>query len=99
VDDTGRSHRDSRDRIDQDQSRLLSRAVANADSTLATMPADFRWAAAIAGFGMLLRESPYRGTLTWKQVQAMAERAVGDDPEGYRAEAVTLIVAASNASR
>jgi Ca-activated chloride channel homolog len=63
------------------------------------MPADFRWAAAIAGFGMLLRESPLRGNLTWQQVQATAERAMGDDPEGYRAEAVKLITAASKASR
>jgi Ca-activated chloride channel family protein len=48
---------------------------------------------------MLLRESPLRGNLTWQQVQATAESAMGDDAEGYRAEAVKLIAAASKASR
>jgi len=84
---------------DQDESKLLSRVLADADHSFADMSADFRWAAAIAGFGMLLRESPLRGNLTWQQVQATAERAIGDDAEGYRAEALTLIAAASKASR
>lgn len=84
---------------DQDQSRLLSRVLAGADHPFAAMPADFRWAAAIAGFGMLLREAPLRGNLTWQEVQATAESAMGDDAEGYRAEALRLIAAASKASR
>jgi hypothetical protein len=61
------------------RSKLLSRVVTDAHDDLASMSADFRWAAAIAGVGMMLRESPYRGNLSWKQVQAMAEAAVGPD--------------------
>jgi Ca-activated chloride channel family protein len=84
---------------DGEQSKLLSRPVKNESVALAQAPSDLRWAAAIAGFGMMLRESPHRGNLTWKQVQAMARAAVGTDTEGYRAEALKLIDAASRATR
>jgi Ca-activated chloride channel family protein len=59
------------------------------------MSNDFRWAAAIAGFGMMLRESPHRANLSWKQVQSLAEGALGEDREGYRKQAVEMIKAAS----
>lgn len=84
---------------DGNTSKLLSRPVKNESVALAQAPADLRWAAAIAGFGMMLRESPHRGNLTWKQVEAMAKGAVGTDTEGYRAEAIKLINAASRATR
>ncbi|MBL0215035.1 MAG: von Willebrand factor type A domain-containing protein [Myxococcales bacterium] len=80
-------------------SKLLSRPLANQPTELAKASADLRWAAAIAGFGMMLRESPHRGNLTWKQVEVMAQGALGKDTEGYRAEAVKMITAASKATR
>lgn len=83
---------------DGEQSKLLSRPVKNESVALAQAPTDLRWAAAIAGFGMMLRESPHRGNLTWKQVAAMAKGALGPDTEGYRAEAIKLIDAASRAT-
>ncbi|MBL9019265.1 MAG: VWA domain-containing protein [Myxococcales bacterium] len=72
-------------------SKLLSRPLANTKVELAKTSADLRWAAAMAGFGMMLRESPHRGNLNWVQVQAMAKGAVGTDAEGYRAQALLLI--------
>ncbi|MEO8702074.1 MAG: von Willebrand factor type A domain-containing protein [Kofleriaceae bacterium] len=80
-----------------DTSKLLSRVVLGsaARSQLAETSTDFRFAAAIAGFGMLLRESPYRGNLSWQQVHALAEGALGSDAEGYRKQALALITAAS----
>jgi Ca-activated chloride channel family protein len=72
-------------------SKLLERAVKGTPAELAKTPADFRWAAAIAGFGMLLRDSPHRGNLTWKQVQSLAEGALGEDKEGYRKQALELM--------
>ncbi|MGE0399358.1 MAG: von Willebrand factor type A domain-containing protein [Kofleriaceae bacterium] len=80
-------------------SKLLSRSVANQTVELAKTSADLRWATAIAGFGMLLRDSPHRGNLSWKQVQTMAEGAVGTDADGYRAQAIALIKRASTATR
>ena len=74
-------------------SKLLSRAVdgESVRKDLQSTSNDYRWAAAIAGFGMLLRESPHKGTLTWQQVSALAVGARGQDPDGYRAQAIKLI--------
>ncbi|HEX2188127.1 MAG TPA: von Willebrand factor type A domain-containing protein [Longimicrobiaceae bacterium] len=52
---------------------------------------DLSFAAAVAGFGMLLRESEHAGKLTPQQVLALARAARGDDPEGYRAEFIRLV--------
>jgi Ca-activated chloride channel family protein len=77
-------------------SKLLSRTVttSSARAALASTSNDYRWAAAIAGFGMMLRESPYRGNLSWQQVFALAEGAVGRDVEGYRRQALAMIALA-----
>jgi Ca-activated chloride channel family protein len=80
---------------DADTSKLLSRVVKGTAPALDKTSADFRWAAAIAGFGMLLRESPHRGNLTWAQLHALAAGAVGADDEGYRKQAITLMAKAS----
>jgi Ca-activated chloride channel family protein len=72
---------------DGDASRLLEHPVRE---TGAAASADLSFAAAVAGFGMLLRESEHRGTLTLDQVVRLAERSRGADPEGYRAEFVRL---------
>ena len=52
---------------------------------------DFRFASAVAGFGMLLRESDQRGSISYDQVITLAESALGDDRLGYRAEFVKLV--------
>ncbi len=52
---------------------------------------DFRFASAVAGFGMLLRESEYHGELTYADVHRLAESSVGSDRFGYRAEFLKLV--------
>ncbi len=56
-------------------------------------------AAAVAGYGMMLRDSPQRGALTWSDVRALAVGAVGSDAEGYRAEFLKLVDKASTLRR
>jgi Ca-activated chloride channel family protein len=81
------------------QSKLLSQPVKAETVELAKTSIDFRWAVAVAGFGMMLRESPNRGNLSWQQVASLAEGAVGTDAEGYRKELVKLIASASKLHR
>jgi Ca-activated chloride channel family protein len=50
-----------------------------------------RFAAAIAGFGQLLQGSVYLGDWGWDGAIALASGARGDDPYGYRIEAVNLM--------
>lgn len=74
-------------------SKLLSKPVKAEDLKAAS--SDFQWATAIAGFGMLLRDSPHKGTLSWKQVEAMAAASVGKDVDGYRKQALEMIKASA----
>ena len=54
------------------------------------MDADFAFASAVAEFGMLLRDSPYKADASWKSVIERARGSRGKDAEGYRAEFVRL---------
>ena len=52
---------------------------------------DARFAAAVAGMGQLLTGGTYLGDWGWDQAIALGEGAKGEDPWGYRAEAVSLM--------
>ncbi len=52
---------------------------------------DFKFAAAVASFGMLLRDSSYRGTTDWDLVLRLAKEGQGKDTYGYRRELIDLI--------
>lgn len=52
---------------------------------------DFRWAATVASFAMILRDSPYKGNATPGSVLELAQAAKGYDPGGYRAEFIKLV--------
>lgn len=60
---------------------------------------DVAFAAAIAGFGQLLRDGPYMRDWSYDDAIALASGARGDDPYGYRAEAVTLMRLAETLAR
>jgi Ca-activated chloride channel family protein len=60
--------------------------------------ANLRFAAAVASFGMLLRDSEHKGTATWAQAAALARGAAGDDPDGHRAEFLGLVERAQRLS-
>jgi len=45
---------------------------------------DFRFASAVAGFGMLLRDSPYKGNASFDSILKMAQTAIRKDEAGYR---------------
>ncbi|MDE2804200.1 MAG: von Willebrand factor type A domain-containing protein [Gemmatimonadota bacterium] len=75
---------------DGTRSKLLERAVADRPRSPST---DFRFAAAVAGFGMLLRDSEHAGDLTLDDVVTQAEKGKGDDPRGYRGEFIRLVEA------
>ncbi|MYB19753.1 MAG: DUF3520 domain-containing protein [Holophagales bacterium] len=60
---------------------------------------DQRFAAAVAGFGQLLRNGVYTGDWTWSDAIALAVANTGDDRYGYRREAVTLMRLAESLAR
>ncbi|MDC0741383.1 YfbK domain-containing protein [Polyangium mundeleinium] len=52
---------------------------------------DLQFAAAVAAFGLLLRDSPYKGNVTLADVVTMAKKNLGADPGGHRARFVNLL--------
>jgi len=77
-----------------------SRLVTHPVLARRTAPSEsMRFASAVAGFGMLLRNSPYSGSLSWRQVVDLARDARGADRDGYRADFIRLAELASELSR
>jgi Ca-activated chloride channel family protein len=76
---------------DGDRSWLIEQPVRDRGTELARTSDDFRFAAAVAAWGMLLRQSEHRGEATWESAAALARGAVGHDENGYRAEFLRLL--------
>ena len=77
-------------RPNESESRLLAVAVNDRNTRFANTSANFRFSAAVAEFGMLLRGSEQSGTASMDQVIRMANGARGRDEHGYRAEFINL---------
>jgi Ca-activated chloride channel homolog len=75
-------------RPDGDESRLLSQPVLAEAGPKPSV--DFQFQAAVAEFGLLLRNSDFRGKADLGHVILAAREARGKDPDGYRAEFVRL---------
>ena len=52
---------------------------------------DFKFAAAVAGFGLALRDSPHKGSLTLADISAWGRAGLGSDAGGYRSEFLSLV--------
>ena len=78
---------------DADTSTLITRPVTRADDfeSIHAAPRDVRFAAAVAGFGQLLRGGRYTGDYGYDDVVALAQGARGEDPFGYRAGFIDLV--------
>jgi Ca-activated chloride channel family protein len=68
----------------------LEYAVLDPGASFASASADSRFAAAVAAFGMVLRESPHRGIATLDSVIAMAEDAGAERADPHRREFIEL---------
>jgi Ca-activated chloride channel homolog len=75
----------------EDSSRPIERTVVDRNLDFGHASDDLKFATAIAGFGMLLRDSPYKGSLTYDGVIEIAQPTIAGDPSGYHAEAVELV--------
>ncbi len=52
---------------------------------------DMRFRAAVAAYGQKLRGSEYLNNTSWQQIKQWAQKAKGEDPQGYRAEFIRRI--------
>jgi Ca-activated chloride channel family protein len=77
-------------RPDGNVSKLLVHPVVDEAVPLSKTSDNFRFSAAIAEFGMLLKQSDFKQNSTFDNVINSAQKAAGEDNEGYRAEFIRL---------
>ena len=80
------------------QSQLLEVAVEDARQSMAQASADFRFATAVAGFGLMLRGSPTVAGFGAQRIHDLAQHALGADPHGLRREFLLLVQRAAQLS-
>ena len=83
---------------DADVSKLLSVGIADGTGAVAQASNNFKFSAAVAAFGLVLRDSKYKGAANYNNVAALARGATGQDPQGYRTEFVKLVETAQTLS-
>jgi autotransporter-associated beta strand protein len=72
-------------------SQLIEVPVTDKKTTLVAATPEFKFTTAVAAYGLMLRQSTYRGPLTWDQIRQLALEGEGTDPHGYRAEFLQLL--------
>ena len=78
---------------DGDTSRLITRPIEQDEiiGDLARTSDNYRFSAAVAGFGQILRGGEYTGDFGLDEVAALASNARGNDPFGYRGEFLGMV--------
>ncbi|QDV32995.1 von Willebrand factor [Tautonia plasticadhaerens] len=84
---------------DGDDSTLVELPVVDAGLDYTDASPDFKFASAVAAFGMLLRGSPHVGDVSHDAVLELAQAGLEFDPGGYRAEFLELARTARDLSR
>lgn len=78
-----------------EESELFEKPVLDDELYIWETSNSFRLSAAVAEFGMLLRDSGFKGNSSYNQVLRLANSALGKDEEGYRNEFVGLVESCS----
>jgi len=78
-------------RPDGDTSKLLEFGVVDSGQSFGEASDDLKFACAVAGFGMLLRDSAAKGSITYPGVLEIAQASLSQDPSGYRQEFVAAV--------
>ena len=76
---------------DGEKSKLLEQAVIDRAIPLERTSDNFRFAAAVAQFGMMLLKSEFKQSSSFDHSWKLAKSAIGNDNEGYRSELLRLI--------
>ena len=81
------------------KSTLLSFPVKDNDQAFTRATRDFQFAAAVASFGLLLRDSKFKGNSNYAAVIETVSASMGDDKEGQRNEFLQMVTAARALAR
>ncbi|HUQ30820.1 MAG TPA: VWA domain-containing protein [Pyrinomonadaceae bacterium] len=82
----------------QNESKLVSVSLADSKANLSSASENFKFASAVAAFGMLLRDSRYKADASYNKVLELARSSTGADRQGYRSEFIQLVETARTLS-
>jgi Ca-activated chloride channel family protein len=73
------------------QSKLLTQGLLDRGNSMENATDNLRFASAVAEFGMLLRDSRYKGSANFNNVSSLAGNSMGSDLKSYRSDFLDLI--------
>ncbi|OHD10881.1 MAG: hypothetical protein A2Y41_09865 [Spirochaetes bacterium GWB1_36_13] len=76
---------------DGDTSILMTQSIKESDISKTNVSENFQFVSAVIEFGLLLRDSEFKGTSSFEDVIKLAKASKGQDNEGYRAEFIQLV--------
>ncbi len=84
---------------DEDVSKLMSAVITGKPVSFKKTSDNFKFSAAVAQLGMLLRDSEFIGNADFDKTKELAKNSLGEDKYGYRAEFLRLLDLASGLNR
>jgi len=73
------------------QSRLITHEINMIPKEIISSSENMRFVTSVAGLGLLMKQSEYKGTLTKQMVLDLGKDAINFDPNGYRKEFIELV--------
>jgi Ca-activated chloride channel homolog len=75
----------------ENESKLLTVGVLDKNNSIEAASDNLKFASAVAGFGLLLRDSRYKGSADFQTVASLANASRGNDLKNYRSEFIDLV--------
>jgi Ca-activated chloride channel family protein len=83
----------------ESESRLLTMGLLDRGNSIENASNNLKFAASVAQFGLLLRDSRYKGSANFNNVLNLSQASLGDDLKNYRSEFIDLIGKARRLAR
>jgi Ca-activated chloride channel family protein len=73
------------------ESKLLTQGLLDEENSIENASENLRFASAVAEFGLILRDSRYKGTANFGKVTQLAQNSLGSDLKNYRGDFLDLV--------
>ncbi len=81
---------------DENESKLLTQGLSDTGKSIENASDNLRFASSVAEFGLLLRNSRYKGNSSYKNIINLAENSLGNDLKSYRSDFINLVAKAKH---
>lgn len=75
----------------EDTSKLLTIGLIDKNTLIQNASDNLKFASAVAQFGLILRDSRYKGSANFSNLTGLANSSLGNDLKGYRSDFVTMV--------